>query len=172
AITGTTIADSAYRGHTALKSVTIPAGVTSIGAAAFMGCTGLESVTIEGACTIGDNAFYGCTSLKTLVINGNVTEIGNCAFGNTQIESVVLPASVKKFGHTLFSPATKNVTIRSTEIKAMESHAFFNLCDSSTITFAGTAKPSTKELYHKDGNYASYGDWGAFWYGKTRSTIK
>lgn len=169
-ISGTTIADSAYRGWTALRSVTIPAGVTSIGAAAFMGCTSLEEVIIEGACTIGDNAFYGCPKLTTLTITGNVTEIGNCAFGGSAIESVVLPASVKKFGHTLFSPATTSVKVQSTTIETMGTHAFFNLGDDSTITFTG-AKPGTDRLYHKDGGYAVFGDWGAFWYGKTRSKI-
>ncbi|MDR0638004.1 MAG: leucine-rich repeat domain-containing protein [Spirochaetaceae bacterium] len=44
---------------------TIPNGVTSIGASAFGGYTGLASVTIPASVTsIGDNAFYGCKSLK------------------------------------------------------------------------------------------------------------
>jgi hypothetical protein len=43
----------------------IPEGVTSIGKAAFKGCTNLSSITIpSGVTAIGDGAFYGCSGLK------------------------------------------------------------------------------------------------------------
>ena len=45
----------------------IPEGVTSIGNAAFKGYTALSSITIPSSVTeIGDGAFYGCTGLKTV----------------------------------------------------------------------------------------------------------
>ena len=47
-----------------ITSVIISNGVTSIGAGAFFGCTGLTSITIPSSVTsIGDEAFWGCTNI-------------------------------------------------------------------------------------------------------------
>ncbi len=56
-------------------SYTIPDSVTSIGEAAFSGCTGLTSVIIGDSLTsIGDSAFEGCTSLETVYFRGDAPE--------------------------------------------------------------------------------------------------
>jgi hypothetical protein len=61
--------------------VTVPEGVTSIGDAAFWGCSSLTSVTIpEGVTSIGGLAFNGCSSLTSVTIPAGVTSIGNWAF--------------------------------------------------------------------------------------------
>ena len=55
--------------------------VTSIGNAAFIGCTGLTSVTIGNSVTsIGGYAFGGCTGLTSVTIGNSVTSIGSSAF--------------------------------------------------------------------------------------------
>ena len=55
--------------------------VTSIGRAAFYGCTGLTSITIpNGVTNIGGSAFYGCTSLTSIIIPNSVTSIGEGVF--------------------------------------------------------------------------------------------
>ena len=71
-------------------SVTIPSSVTysgttysvtSIGYAAFYGCTGLTSITIPNSVTtIGDYAFYYCNGLTSVTIGNSVTSIGSAAF--------------------------------------------------------------------------------------------
>ncbi len=74
----TSIGAWAFNGCTGLTSITIPDGVTSIGGYAFSGCTGLTSVTIPDSVTsIGDSAFYGCTGLTSITIPDSVTSTCN-----------------------------------------------------------------------------------------------
>ena len=67
-----------------MSSVTIPEGVTSIGASAFLNCTRLNSITIpKGVTSIGESAFHSCTGLNLITIPEGVTSIGARAFDNT-----------------------------------------------------------------------------------------
>jgi surface protein len=64
-------------------SIAIPNSVTSIDAAAFVGCAGLTSVTIPDSVTeISTSAFVGCAGLTSVTIPNSVTSIGNWAFRN------------------------------------------------------------------------------------------
>ena len=68
-----------YKGRSSV--VVIPDSVTSIGASAFSGCSGLTSVTIpDSVMSIGNNAFSGCRGLMSIIIPNSVTSIGDCAF--------------------------------------------------------------------------------------------
>src|SRR5574344_1405484 len=70
----TSIGGYAFIGCTGLTSVTIPNSVTSIDEHAFSGCTGLTSVTIGNSVTsIGDYAFFGCIGLTSVTIPNSVT---------------------------------------------------------------------------------------------------
>ena len=67
---------------TAKGAITIPTGVTSIGALAFYGCKDVTSVAIpEGVKKIGFAAFRGCGSLASINIPSSVIEIVNLHFG-------------------------------------------------------------------------------------------
>ena len=69
---------------------TIPAGVISIGSAAFYNCSSLASIVIpERVTTIRDHAFLFCSSLTTIVIPERVTTIGKYVFsGCSQLQSI------------------------------------------------------------------------------------
>lgn len=169
----TAIGDSVFRGCTTLEAVTLPESVQVIGEAAFYGCTALRSVTIPASVTeIGTNAFYGCTALAAVTFNEGLKTINNCAFGLTKaLTSVEIPSTVTTFGHNLFYESMEMVTIGSTDVTKMGNEAFFNLSDNSTITFTGLTV-SRDNLYHESNKNASYGDWGSYWYGYTRTTIR
>ena len=71
----TSIGSAAFYGCSGLTAVTIPNSVTSIGSYAFRGCSDLTSVTIPNSVTsIGDLAFDGCSGLTSVVWNAK-----NCA---------------------------------------------------------------------------------------------
>ena len=67
----TSIGAFAFAGCSGLTSMTIFAGVTSIEDDAFEDCSGLTSVTISDSVTrIGDRAFVRCTGLKSIIFQG------------------------------------------------------------------------------------------------------
>ena len=100
--------------NTALKSVTVPNGITKIERAVFSGCKDLSEVTILGNVTsIGERAFNRCTALKGLSIADSVTAIGESAFSEcTAMESIALPDGVTAIGMSAFEKCSALQTIK------------------------------------------------------------
>lgn len=121
------IADREFYGSKLPKSITIPAGVTSIGDYAFFCCENLETVFIANTVTsIGEKAFYGCTKIKSIVIPNSVTKISDyCFYGCTSLEEVILPSSLTEIGKYAFYNcyALENITIPAT-VSSIGSYAF------------------------------------------------
>ncbi len=94
--TVTSIGDAAFSGCTGLTAIEIPSSVTSIGSSAFSGCTGLTSIEIPNTVTsIGNSLFLGCTGLTTATIPDEITTIGLSAFYNcSALTSVTLPSAI------------------------------------------------------------------------------
>ena len=92
-----------YRGKGG--DVTVPAGVTSIGAFAFNQCGSLTGVSIPGSVTsIGEHAFNRCGSLTGLTLPASVTAIGGGAFeGCSGLADIALPAGLMEIGNSAFS---------------------------------------------------------------------
>ncbi len=79
----TSIGSWAFCDYHELTGVTIGSGVTSIGQRAFDGCSSLTNVTIpSGVTSIGGYAFYACTGLKSVMLGRGVAEIGRFAFSS------------------------------------------------------------------------------------------
>ena len=99
------IAERAFYGCTALKSVTISESVTVIGENAFTDCTSLTSVIIPDSVTsIGDMAFFSCENLTSVTIGSGVTSIGKGAFAYcNSLTSVIIPDSVTSIGDAAFA---------------------------------------------------------------------
>ncbi len=101
------IAAGSFR-STSFTSVEIPAGVTSIGAGAFQGCTSLTSVSLpEGVAAIGAGAFQGCTSLASISLPAGVASIGTGAFqGCASLTSANVPEGVTSIAWRTFQGCT------------------------------------------------------------------
>ena len=98
----TSIADNAFKGNTAITSVTIPNSITQIGTNVFEGCTSLSEINIGNAVSsIGSKAFANITSasnaprragtgLKVSCYAENVPSTASNAFENTSISNGTL----------------------------------------------------------------------------------
>jgi hypothetical protein len=90
-----------YIGKASIRSVKLPAAITSIGSYAFNYCTGLLSIELpNGLQRIDQSAFMGCSNLPEITLPPSLTYIGYYVFMNcTKITSFILPA-----GLTTISP--------------------------------------------------------------------
>ena len=104
-------------GCSSLESVTIPAGVTNVGANAFAGCGNIRRVDIPSIAdwmgmhfenaeanplNAGAALYVNGEEVTNLVIPDGTTEIGEYAFYAGQFTSVVLPNSVTNVGEYAF----------------------------------------------------------------------
>lgn len=90
--------------NTAVTSVTLPSGITSIGSYAFNGCSSLALIELpSGITSIGDDTFYGCTSLALTELPSGITSIGSYAFRNcTSLALTELPSGITRIGDYAF----------------------------------------------------------------------
>ena len=94
----------------AAASYTIPSSVTSIGASAFYGCSGLTSVTIPSSVTsLGTSAFYGCTGLTSVTAdaaNAKYSSIDGVLLSKTQTTLVLYPPDKPAASYTIPNSVT------------------------------------------------------------------
>ena len=92
----TQIGAEAFMGRP-ISSVSLPATVTSIGAEAFSDCKQLQTVTIpeeSSLVSFGDYCFFHCEKLGSILIPATVTSIGRAAFvGCTALINAVFKAT-------------------------------------------------------------------------------
>ncbi len=138
--------------NSGLKSITLPATVTSVQSRAFENCTRLTDATFlnndEGKGALEwlgngrssnneyDTRVFGdCVVLTSVTLPNSVHTIGDTAFeGATSLESIVIPDSVQYIGYGAFKDCTKLASItlpaidaeKETGIKSYYSHAFEN----------------------------------------------
>ena len=118
--TVTAIAAGAFKNRTDIKSIYIPATVTSIGDEAFKGsaathvtvpapvvaafkATSVTDLVVIGTGIIPYGAMQGTTTLRNLKMEEGVAEIGENAFSGTGLKSISMPASLTKIGPGAFS---------------------------------------------------------------------
>ena len=91
---------SPFDGNPFIQTVIIEDGVTTVGYAAFSGCSNMTSVSLGKDMTaIKGYAFQDCIALSEITIPEGVTTIGNDAFiGCTALKTITLPESLESVG--------------------------------------------------------------------------
>lgn len=128
----TTIGDDAFNECTALLSIDIPSGAINWGEGVFALCRSLASVTLpEGLETISRSAFVNCPALKSITIPSSVTTVDDFALAYTSLTSIKLPEKLTTIGQSAFSrcPLT-SITIPSS-VTTWGKHTF-DACESLT----------------------------------------
>lgn len=101
----TTIGMAAFQGCSALTSVRFPNDLKNIGTGAFDGCKSLTEITLPRYLTaLGIGAFQSCTSLKNITFPEGLTNVSMGSFSRcSSLEEITLSSTVKSIGPSAFS---------------------------------------------------------------------
>ena len=141
------IPDNLFRNSSnlnSLTSITIPDSVTSVGYAAFSGCTNLETITIPKNSTFSRGTFDNCISLKNVKFSNGIEKIPNYLFYRSSnlnsLTSITIPDSVTSIGYYAFSGCTglTNITIPDS-VTSIGEGAFAGCTNLETITIPKNA---------------------------------
>ena len=122
-----TIGDYAFA-ETAVKSVVLPNGVSTLGNYAFNKCASLATVSLGNSLTaIGDYAFSDCKKLESVTFGSALETIGERAFASAKISSLVLPATVRTIGDWAFYNNPLTAITFNDGLQSIGSRAFYGV---------------------------------------------
>jgi hypothetical protein len=128
--TGPTIGDEseAFVGCDALSAITLPAGLTCIGKAAFGRCTSLSTIALpDSLVSICHMAFNHCTSITSISLPEGLVSIGEEAFmGCSSLASITIPDSVTVIGDHAFMYCPHLDAASRERIQAVNANASFS----------------------------------------------
>ena len=122
-----TIGTDAFQGCSSLKSIELPATITSVPMNLCLGCSQLNSVTFLGEVTsIQQSAFNGCAALQNFTFPATLKTIAASAFYNSGLTGVIeLPEGVTSVGANAFAGANAITGIKLPSTLATIGNAAF-----------------------------------------------
>ncbi len=101
------------------------------------GCPALKSVQLPASLTsIGDYAFYKCAVLESIELPSNLTSIGEYAFSECHPKKVIIPSAVTNIEASAFygCSSLRSAVMLPSEAPEVGSNAFGD-CDSSLVLY-------------------------------------
>lgn len=133
----TAIADSAFKGCSKIKEITVPNSVKKIGSESFSWCDNLTAINIgEGIENIGDKAFSNCVALTNAEIPDSVIDLGDAAFsGCISLKNVKIGSGLTSISNEAFKNCVSLTSISIPEnIKSFENNVFAGCAMLETVT--------------------------------------
>jgi|GEM_PF-3279531 len=146
--------------YSGIEEITLPSGITTVGNYALANCSHLKHIEIpEGVQTIGANAFNGCYRMTSVTLPSTLTEIGNNAFSSCEsLRSITLPSRLQAIKQNAFSGCSSltSLTLPSslTSIEASAFNNCFKLVEIINHSSLSPVKGSTE-----NGGVAYYAKW-------------
>lgn len=132
------IPQSSFNGKTLLTNIVLPSnGITSIGQLAFKGCTALSSISIpDNVNTIGINAFENCTALTTVHLPESLKTIPYYGFsGCSLLANINIPSTITSVDYAAFYNCAKLTTVAlPSTVQTIAGYAFAGCSLLSDIT--------------------------------------
>lgn len=126
----TSLNKSKFSGDSAVSSIIIPSGITSISKGAFSGCSNISKLELNGVTQIGDNAFEKCHKLSSVSGFSSVTVVGDSSFAGAGYEKGSFPSPTIR--HDLKSMGDLS------NLKSIGNSAFAAVFTSSSITISSS----------------------------------
>lgn len=138
----------------ALTSLTIGAGITSLDYCCLQDCSKLKEVTIPNSVTsIGELVFNNCSSLAQITLGNNITSIGKKAFNKcSALVSITLPDSLQEIPYGLFYECTKLANVNlGNGITSIGEYAFYKTSALRSLTIPASVKHIATRTFQSSG---------------------
>ena len=150
----TSIGGYTFDGCSSLYSICFPSGLTSMGVSAFTGCNALSVISFpKGLSLLNELSFDACGSLLCVSIPDGLSTIGNFSFeGCVALSYVCVPEGVTALGESVFRSCASlsSITLPST-LTSIDDSCFKNTAFMEFIKFKSDVPPTVVNSNAFDG---------------------